>query len=224
MLAQRANAIIFCSSRLTKVCGGSRVELHEPGWRMFEVEQKYPVTEVARLLPMLDELGAELEGEYQQADHYFNHPQRDFATTDEALRIRSVGKANFVTYKGPKIDTETKTRRELELPLAAGHAAASDFAELLSVLGFRPVAWVRKSRRQFQLDWERRRFEIALDDVAGVGQFVELETQAAASEVPAARDSLQRLAGRLGLSRVERRSYLELLLASETPAGESSGA
>ena len=44
-------------------------------------------------------------------------PCRDFAQTDEALRIRTVGDTSFVTYKGPKLDATTKTRRELELPL-----------------------------------------------------------------------------------------------------------
>lgn len=184
---------------------------------MFEVEQKYPVDDVAPLLPALAALGAESAGECQQADRYFNHPQHDFAATDEALRIRSVGEENFVTYKGPKIDPTTKTRREIELPLAQGNAAAHEFGELLEVLGFRPVAWVRKTRREFQLTWQGRPFAVALDNVAGLGQFVELETQADERELSAARDCLQALADQLGLSRSERRSYLELLLSHGKP-------
>lgn len=179
----------------------------------FEVEQKFPVEGLAPLEAALAPLGAAFHGECQQADHYFNHPQRDFAVTDEALRIRSVGEENFVTYKGPKIDAATKTRRELELPLEPGMAAAQQFGELLEALGFRPVACVRKTRRKYQLDWQGRPFEVALDDVAGLGQFVELETQTAAAEVPAAQSGLQALAAQLGLARAERRSYLELLLA-----------
>ena len=69
------------------------------------------------------ELGATIEPPVVQVDQYFAHPARDFAQTDEALRLRRVGKQNFITYKGSKIDATTKTRREIELPLAPGEEA-----------------------------------------------------------------------------------------------------
>ena len=94
-----------------------------------------------------------------QSDRYFAHPSRDFARTDEALRIRTVGASSFVTYKGPKIDVTTKTRRELELPLDPGDADGSQFAELLTALGFTPVAVVRKQRCPFHIDHAGRRVE-----------------------------------------------------------------
>ena len=128
------------------------------------------------------------------------------------LRIRTVGEHNFVTYKGPKRFSTTKTRREIELPLAPGAAAASDYAELLAVLGFRSVATVEKKRQTLQLTWDGRDCEVAIDDVSGVGHFVELEMSADEADLPAAQQSLQSLAARLGLAGEERRSYLELLL------------
>lgn len=179
----------------------------------YEVEQKFPLDDAQAVLSRLPELGAVSAGECRQVDRYFNHPARDFATTDEALRIRSVGDDNFVTYKGPKSDATTKTRREIELPLASGPGGANDFAGLLEVLGFRPVASVHKRRQTFGFDWQGRKFELALDNVESVGQFVELETIAEAAEVAAAQQCLHSLAARLGLSQSERRSYLELLLA-----------
>ena len=87
---------------------------------MFEVEQKFRVDGFAEIETHLARLGAEIENPIEQVDTYFAHPQRDFAATDEALRIRQVGDENFVTYKGPKIDSQTKTRREIELPFASG--------------------------------------------------------------------------------------------------------
>ena len=36
----------------------------------------------------LEELGGEYQAELRQVDSYFAHPARDFAVTDEALRIR----------------------------------------------------------------------------------------------------------------------------------------
>jgi len=63
----------------------------------YEVEQKFRLDEPAEsIAARLLEFGATAIGEVRQADHYFNHPVRDFATTDEALRIRSVGDQNWL--------------------------------------------------------------------------------------------------------------------------------
>jgi adenylate cyclase class 2 len=117
-----------------------------------------------------------------------------------------------VTYKGPKIDATTKTRREIELPLPRGATYAEDFILLQEALGFRRVAEVRKLRKKSLLHWQDKEFEIAIDDVAGVGHYVELEIVAGESEVDEAKSHLASLAESLGLSGAERRSYLELLL------------
>ena len=120
----------------------------------YEVENKFPVTDLSRLTEQLEALGAQFDEVIDQVDMYFAHPVRDFAVTDEALRIRRIGDTNLITYKGPKIDQATKTRRELELPLAAGAERVEQYAELLVALGFRTVAEVRKRRRTGQLDWQ----------------------------------------------------------------------
>jgi adenylate cyclase class 2 len=178
----------------------------------YEVEQKFPVDDLLRVERLLSELGAVPEPPRVQIDRYFAHPARDFAKTDEALRIRRVGQQNYVTYKGPKLDATTKTRRELELDLETGDAGFHRFSELLTALGFQPVADVRKTRRPFELRWEGRIVEAALDEVSDVGRFVELELIVSADEVEAAKACLVSLAERLQLSNSERRSYLELLL------------
>jgi adenylate cyclase class 2 len=181
-----------------------------------EVEQKFVLENSADLLARLEALGARPTGEHQQRDRYFNHPARDFAATDEALRIRSTGEKNVVTYKGPKLSTRSKTRRELETPLGAGAAAADRFASTLVALGFTPVAVVEKTRRTFELVWEGHRGEIACDQVRDVGLFAEIEFLGAetdGADISSLEDILFRLAERLGLAQVERRSYFELLLA-----------
>src|SRR4029079_17138635 len=83
----------------------------------FEVEQKHRVDDTGALTDRLAALGVAIGPPAVQVDQYFAHPCRDFASTDEALRIRTTGGASFVTYKGPKVDKTTKTRREIELPL-----------------------------------------------------------------------------------------------------------
>ena len=178
----------------------------------FEVEQKYPVADRATIEAKLAELGARPHGAGRQVDCYYAHPARDFAQTDEALRIRRVGEQNFVTYKGPKLDPTTKTRRELELPIEPGDAGARRFAELLEALGFRVVREVSKRRSSLELGWEGAQVEVALDEVDGLGVFLELELIAEVDELDAAKARLASLAARLELGASERRGYLQMLL------------
>jgi adenylate cyclase class 2 len=179
---------------------------------MFEVEQKHRVDDERSLLERLAERGVEIGPPVQQSDRYFAHPSRDFSQTDEALRIRTVGDRSYVTFKGPKLDKTTKTRREIELPLDASDADGTKFGELLNELGFRQVAVVRKKRRSFHLSEKGHRVEGALDSVEGVGEFVELELRSDEAGLDEAKRIISSLASELELGPVERRSYLEMLL------------
>jgi adenylate cyclase class 2 len=181
---------------------------------MLEVELKSPVADFAAVEARLAALGATAAGSRQEADHYFNAPDRDFARTDEAIRVRRIGSANYVTYKGPKRDAQTKTRTELEVRLAEGEETARQFAQLLVHLRYRPVAEVRKQRRLLHLKRAGFAAEVCLDEVEGVGRFVEVEIQAPEDRLEQARTELLRLAADLGLHTSERRSYLELLLTA----------
>src|SRR5919108_1916463 len=118
---------------------------------MLEIEMKFPVPDFADLQRRLAEWGSVPATVREDADEYFNAPDRDFARTDEALRLRRIGPANFVTYKGPKQGTRGKTRTEVEVPLAEGDPVADDFRRLLVHLGYRPVAVVSKRRRLYRL-------------------------------------------------------------------------
>lgn len=200
---------------------------------MLEVEVKYPVSDFAALERQLAEMGEALHVERLEVDQYLNAPDRDFATTDEALRVRRTGPvgvdhssphapregtitrsvmSTVVTYKGPKRDAQTKTRTEIEVPLAEGDDVADDFIRLLQHLGYRSVAVVRKRRRIYHLQRGGFDVEICLDEVADVGRFVELEIQAPEERLEAARQTLLAWAAELGFQQSERRSYLEMLL------------
>ena len=176
----------------------------------FEFELKFRRPDgwhLERLAP-----GCRFVREVAQADTYFGHPCRDFKTTDEALRIRETAGTAVLTYKGPRLDGAVKARREIELGVAEGDVPACK--ALLESLGFRPVATVRKIRQIFALD-EPSGLIVALDDVDGLGAYVELEITGGKSEADLARARLLQQAAAWGLTDPEPRSYLELLLARE---------
>jgi adenylate cyclase class 2 len=178
----------------------------------YEVEQKFPVGDLAAVEAKLKALGAVVSEPCSEIDTYYAHPARDFARTDEALRLRRSSAGSFITYKGPKVDATTKTRWEIDLPLAIDDRGPGAWASLLEALGFTPVAEVRKQRRKARVPWQDRQIETTLDEVADVGTFVELELTADAQDADGAKRSIASLAEALGLEDSERRSYLELLL------------
>lgn len=191
---------------------------------MLEVELKYRVAGGLALRTKLRSLGGVCRGDEQQRDQYFNHPQRDFAQTDEAVRVRSVGAAAAVTYKGPLVDKITKTREEIEVELA-GPAGGPALEAMLQRLGFRPVMCVTKTRESWRLNYAGREIEVACDRVVGLGEFVELETSAEQAGLAEARGVLMRLAEELDLpaAAAERRGYLTLLLAGERDSNGEGG-
>jgi adenylate cyclase class 2 len=179
---------------------------------MLEVEMKFPAPDPAGVLAKVLALGPQTQPARIEVDQYFNGPDRNFGQTDEALRIRRVNEKNVVTYKGPKLDAVTKTRREVELPLHEGSLAASIAASFLIGLGYRPTAQVRKLRQPYDLQVDGFAAEICFDQVDEVGHFVEVEIIAPPEQLDAARQAVQALAQRLGLEPSERRSYLQMLL------------
>jgi adenylate cyclase class 2 len=152
------------------------------------------------------------EGAVRERDVYFNGAGRDFRRTDEALRLRSVRRLpdgpreSLLTYKGPKLDQVSNARTEYETAVSDGETAE----KLLEALGYRPLAVVDKVRRTYRME----DVTLCLDEVEGLGGFLELEILVPAEEGrEEAVCRLLALLDGLGISRdrLSRRSYLELL-------------
>jgi adenylate cyclase class 2 len=198
---------------------------------MYEVEVKVPA-DLDAVRERLADAGAEHASTVAQADTYFDAPHRDFAETDEALRVRRVATAtpaferdrslsalleavldgdycgdgeSRVTYKGPLVEAESKTREEFETGVGDGDA----MRELLARLGFEPAGTVRKLRERHRVEG----FTVLLDAVENVGEYVEVETGVDdESGVEAAREGASDLLESLGLDPGDqvRTSYLGL--------------
>ena len=170
-----------------------------------EVELKVPVESLSEVEGRLVAMGAAKLFEERQVDVYLQHPCRDFASTDEALRLRLVGGRCTLTYKGPKLSSTCKARREVEVEVSSYEGALS----ILEALGFRRVASIVKDRRAYSIDG----LAVYLDSVDGLGCFVEVEAPRGLS-INEAESRVRGLAERLGLplERATTKSYLELAL------------
>jgi len=147
-------------------------------------------------------LGATLIGTENHRDLYFNSPLRNFKESDEALRIRIKEEGARLTYKGPKLDKETKSRLELTVKIDR----PEEMEKILRALDFMRSAEVRKRRTKYALDDA----VVAFDEVEGLGSFVEVEISGVEDWEMQASKALA-LLGRLGLGESIRSSYLELL-------------
>lgn len=173
---------------------------------MIEIEIKAKADHDA-LLRTLKKEGATFEKTVGQNDSYYNAPHRDFAETDEALRLREQSGRVYMTYKGKKLDSKSKTRKEVEVEVAD----REKMEDILLSLGFKKTLQVHKKRDIYHL----KGAEICVDRVEGLGDFVELETMATdMSEMEKKRDELISLMRELGVhGELIRESYLEMLLA-----------
>ncbi|QZX98908.1 class IV adenylate cyclase [Halobaculum rubrum] len=210
---------------------------------MYEVEVKVPADHDG-IRARLADIDATRVRRVRQVDTYYDAPHRDFAETDEALRIRRetvAGDTNAagndepgaaadgdgdgdgdgdtetkITYKGPLVEAESKTREEFETAVVDGDAAEG----LFGGLGFSPAATVEKDRESFSVDG----YTVTLDDVARVGEFVEVEREATEAEIESAREGAYAALRKLGLDPDDqiRTSYLGLLLQSQDLPNNSS--
>ncbi|RLE93648.1 MAG: class IV adenylate cyclase [Thermoprotei archaeon] len=173
-----------------------------------EIEVKFKVDNLGDLENRLKELGAVFKGTEIEEDIYYQHPCRDFRLTDEALRLRRTPKAYELTYKGPRAPGKLKAREEIVVEV-------KDFVKadiLLRKLGFRKIAVVKKTRRKYILGNR----EICLDEVEGLGEFIEVELLVEKSLSEAEKELLD-FAKKLGISGEPiTKSYLELLLERRT--------
>jgi len=185
-----------------------------------EVEVKIPIENRKSVEEALHRIGAQRLNSETQVDVYFDHPVRAFQETDEALRLRSrhpdvegdepdntIPSPYELTYKGPKLESRSKSRVELSVHISNIDSARS----ILESLGFKHVATISKRRVFYTMD----SITVSVDDVEDVGLFLELERLVTSrGDMNPALDTIFNLVERLGLDSNNsiRTSYLELFL------------
>ncbi|MCL2116372.1 MAG: class IV adenylate cyclase [Methanobrevibacter sp.] len=176
---------------------------------MIEVEVKAKIDDFNSLKRELKKINARKMRKEYQKDIYFNSPIKNFAETDEALRIRKISIKNkvntVITYKGPKIENEGKTREEIEMAIDDPYK----ICKILENLGFKKASIVVKNREIYELS----EYIISLDDVEGLDPYMEIEVDLEdGNDYKPALDGIFETFKKLGIiNGFERRSYLELL-------------
>ena len=168
-----------------------------------EIEAQFKVKCLKDTEQKLVSLGAEFIGEKLQRDCYFEDADGTMVKDDKCLRVRresdAKGERVVLTYKGPREDGKFKVRPEFEIG-ASDEKLAIKFFE---AMGYRKTLAFEKKRRI----WNFCGCEVALDELALLGCFVEIEglDEKAVSEVQ----------GKLNLSDLEHISGSYALLMNK---------
>ncbi|MDD3976707.1 class IV adenylate cyclase [Methanomicrobium antiquum] len=171
---------------------------------MLEVEAKIKLDSIDEIKAILKEKKARFISKSIQKDTYFNSNQRDFAKTDEALRIRDNEGKYELTYKGPKVKgTDAKAREEFNVDINS----AENLEEIFIRLGFFKSSNVFKTREEYSY----KNTTIALDVLEGLGHFIEIEV--VSDDKEEAIELIDSVKSDLGIKGENiRESYLEMLL------------
>jgi adenylate cyclase, class 2 len=179
-----------------------------------EVEFKHTLTDPEKLAARLAELGADSLGRARQTDTYFNAPHKDFLAHDvvsEWLRLRVEPSGASVNFKRwlPVGVVESTHCDEFESLIDDADAVR----KILESLDFTEMVVVDKTRTQ----WRLEDVVVALDEVDGLGSFVEFEYSGDAEIVEVATEHLHAVIAKIGveLGERDRRGYPYLLLGRE---------
>ena len=196
---------------------------------MYEVEIKVKIQDLEEIRDTIRFNGGLYKISLLHEDTYFNMPKelRDFKNTDEAIRLRkseefdknnddfSLNSKCYLTYKGKKIDSTTKTRQEIEVKVDN----LDNMKGILKVLGFQEVLSIHKERELFELLYQDEKIEILLDYIPLLNQyFMELEMIVSSpQDIEDARGILFKLLEIFNVNKDEsiRKSYLELIVENQ---------
>lgn len=124
--------------------------------------------------PLIDFLkkNADFKKETHQIDEYFSPAHRNFISVrpvKEWLRLRDSDGKYSINYKNWYFDEDGKSRHCDEYETEIGDL--NQLKKTLDVLNFKSIVKVDKIRKV----WTYKDYEIAVDSVRGLGNFVEIE-------------------------------------------------
>lgn len=136
-----------------------------------EIEIQVRIEDSSNLLKFLEST-AEFQYENHQTDIYYTPSHRDFMgirPVNEWLRLRDSNGKHSITYKNWQRNTVGQS-----IYCDEYETTVTDLGQLrkiFEVLDFKPIVTVDKIRKT----WRYQDYEIAVDKVEGLGDFVEIE-------------------------------------------------
>lgn len=165
---------------------------------MIEAEIKARLADPQQVRQHLEQWATGVPETY--VDTYFDTPERSLFARDQELRLRSVtgphGTRHLLTYKDRAVDAATQSKPEFETLVSDREAASM----ILTNLGFPVEMAFTKECVNYNLDHDGRRFLATVATVPEIdGTFLEVETQAADTDLDNALDAVRRLLADLGI-------------------------
>ncbi len=139
-----------------------------------EIEIRLPLHNPEEVKEFLYKNGEIVAKDLEQRDTYFNPSHRDFLKPKypfEWLRLRETGKGAFITYKHYYPENVERTDYCDEFESRVDNVTS--LRNIFDNLGMKELVVVEKTRNSWMLDG----VEISLDDVKGLGYFIELEAK-----------------------------------------------
>ena len=176
-----------------------------------EVEIKLPATS-AVAQSLIARLSAAGSSEVHQLDEYFDDPRESYLLREpieQWLSVRNRDGRTIMNHKRFFFDDRGRATHNQESEVLADTVDTA--IGLLVSLGYTPLVTVEKRRVEGIVDG----YQLSVDDVPGLGHFVEIEAVRAEGNVVETRAALEEYARSLGLdpSTEDLRGYPYLLLA-----------
>jgi adenylate cyclase, class 2 len=173
---------------------------------MLEIEAKFAVDSFADIEKLFV-----FENLVFQQDVYYQHPNRDFNKTNERLRVRKIdynGQQEYwLCYKSGN-ETKSEIRKELDFEVKA------KIIDIFKILDIKELVTVEKYRRFTSVG----DVTITLDEVVGLGKFVEIEmlVDDTLPNLPSRKKQaisiINKTGKEMGLKTQEKRSYAKMML------------
>lgn len=175
-----------------------------------EIEVKFPLKNTEKIVDFLNNLAEKMEKKIVQIDTYFTPSHKNFLEPEypfQWLRIRESEKGVMVNYKHfyPENKKNTDYCDEFEVGVDG-----PVIKKILERLDFKKLVEVKKERNS----WMYKDVEISIDNVEGLGDFIELEITTHFDNPKIAKEYLYRLTKEIGadVGEEDYRGYPFLLL------------
>ncbi len=178
-----------------------------------EIEIKVMVENAKPIIDFLEKNG-DYKGEARQIDEYFTPAHKDYLSTfpvKEWFRIREEKKGTSINYKNYHHDENGKSTFCDEFESSISNIG--QVRKILNALGVKSLIKVDKLRKI----WDYNEYEVAIDEVVGLGTYVEIEFKGASKDYNKINGEMVKFLKDIGVGKIERiyQGYPFILLFPE---------